>query len=310
MRRLRGQAGTTLIELLVAMIVTSVVLTATLTAFMAMTRSSEAATDVVESQREVRTTMGRVARELRNMASPGADLTSTSSTLPRAIDRNLPYDLIFKSVRDQAVGPADDANVQRVRYCLDASNPASATLWRMEQPVAAATYPTTTSCPGSGWENPRRVGSHIVNRASGQTRPLFGYVGDGGDITGTDDASRSLISRVRMFVYVDTTPKERPLETLLQSSVLLRNQNREPVARFTVTVTNFTARTVQLNGSQSEDPESQSLTYTWFDNGVAIGDGIVRDYTAPAGGTRTFTLKVKDPAGLEGAAPGKAVTFP
>jgi outer membrane usher protein FimD/PapC len=92
-----------------------------------------------------------------------------------------------------------------------------------------------------------------------------------------------------------------PSEVELSTSVFLRNQNREPTATMTGTILNPTSRLIQLNGSASQDPESQSLTYSWFMDGGAtpIGNGIVLQYTVPPG-AHSFQLKVFDPAGLEG----------
>ena len=92
-----------------------------------------------------------------------------------------------------------------------------------------------------------------------------------------------------------------PAELELSTSVFLRNQNREPTAAMTGTILNPTSRLIQLNGSASQDPESQSLSYAWYMDGgaTAIGSGIVLQFTVPAG-VHTFQLKVLDPAGLEG----------
>ena len=310
-QRLTDQRGTTLIEVLSAMMISTIVFAVTLTVFESMTRQQRIVEDQAAAQDEARNAMDRIAREMRNLASPGADLTATDSTLPRSVDRNLPYDLVFKSVRDTEVGPTNDANVQRVRYCLSTvDSPSSARVWRMEQAVAADPWPTDTACPGTGWENPTVVANTVVNRAAGQNRPLFAYAGDQGAITETDSTSRANISRVQMSLAVDPTPNARPLETTLASSVFLRNQNREPTARFTVVVTNLSTRTVRLNGSQSEDPESQSLTYEWYDDSTYIGDGVVRDYTAPTSGNHVFKLRVKDPAGLASSSSAEPIAFP
>ena len=307
-RLIRDERGITLPEVLVAMIISTIVFVITLQVFEAANRQRVRTDKHTDAQQIVRVSLDRLARELRNLASP-TDLTSSSSTLPRSIDRNEAYDLIFRSVRDTATGSATDANVQRVRYCLDTTAPTSSTLWRMEQADASGAMPGATACPGSGWENPKRVGTNYVNAIDGQVRPLFTYVGDAGVITATDDNSRADISRIHVDAYVDPTPGALPLETKLSTGLLLRNQNREPRARFTVTVTNFSSRTVQLNGSSSEDPEGYYLTYKWYDNDVYIGDGIVRDYTAPTTGTHRFTLKVYDPAGLEGVSDPFDVNF-
>jgi prepilin-type N-terminal cleavage/methylation domain-containing protein len=93
---LRDERGMTLIELLVSIIVTTIVVGATLTMFIAMTRQNTRENQAVDAESQARISLDRLERELRNMASPGADLTSVSSTLPYSIDRDLPYDLVFQ----------------------------------------------------------------------------------------------------------------------------------------------------------------------------------------------------------------------
>ena len=84
--------------------------------------------------------------------------------------------------------------------------------------------------------------------------------------------------------------------------MILRNQNREPVSEFTLTVTNPTSspRLLQLNGSASSDPEGQALDYVWYIDGVAITTKGIVVQISVAAGTHTFVLKVTDPAGLQG----------
>jgi hypothetical protein len=143
------------------------------------------------------------------------------------------------------------------------------------------------------------VATHLTNKVG--DRPLFSYTGDGGTITATDSSARADVTRVVADVFLDEDTTRPPKELELSSSVFLRNQNREPTAVMTGTILNPTSRLIQLNGSASQDPESQSLSYAWYmdDGATPIGTGIVLQYTVPAG-RHTFQLKVQDPAGLEG----------
>jgi len=63
-----------------------------------------------------------------------------------------------------------------------------------------------------------------------------------------------------------------------------------------------------LNGSESTDPEGEPLTYVWYDGSTKVGDGIVFNYTVAKGTSHNISLKVYDPAGLEGVAPSVSVT--
>ena len=68
-----------------------------------------------------------------------------------------------------------------------------------------------------------------------------------------------------------------------------------------------------LNGSESYSPSGSDLTYVWYDGSTKIGgcagSGITCTYTASSGGQHTMTLKVFDPAGLEGDAAPQTVTL-
>jgi type II secretory pathway pseudopilin PulG len=303
MSRLRDdERGITLIELLVASTISLIILGATMTVLIVANRQQRLNERQNDAGQVVRTTLDRMARSLRNMASP-TDITSVAGTLPRAIDRNLPNDLIFKDVQDVKVaGSLNQPNVRRVRYCLNTSTPSNGVLWQQIQTWTTAVppdMPDDTACPGSGWTTQRTVATNLTNAVG--DRPLFSYTGDAGVITATDSGSRADVTRVIADLWLDADPNQAPKELELSTSVFLRNQNREPAAAMTGTILNPTSRLIQLNGSASQDPEGQSLNYSWFMDGGAtpIGTGIVLQYAVPAG-VHSFQLKVFDPAGLEG----------
>jgi hypothetical protein len=199
--------------------------------------------------------------------------------------------------------------VRRVRYCLQTSGladgrtvtPQRGVLWRQTQTwitPADPLLPIDTGCPGAGWTTTVQQADYVVNRRGGLDRPLFRYSGDAGAITATDAASRADITRVQTDAWVDLDTTRNPVETNLASGVVLRNQNREPKALFTITVVG--THTVQLNGSQSEDPEAQPLTYEWYVDGVKQTETGVVIQKAFSAGAHTFMLRVSDPAGLTG----------
>jgi type II secretory pathway pseudopilin PulG len=300
--RLGDERGMTLIELAVAALVSLIILGATMTVLTAANRQQRLNENQTDAGQEVRSSLDRMARALRNMASP-TDITSVAGTLPRAIDRNQAFDLIFKDVQDVKVaGSLNTPNVRRVRYCLDVTTPTNGTLWQQIQTWTTAVppaIPAATACPGAGWTTQRKVATHITNGVG--ARAVFSFTGDAGTITAEDSGSRADITRVKADLFYDADTTKLPSETELSTSVFLRNQNREPSAAMTGTILNPTSRLIQLNGSASQDPESQSLNYSWYMDGgtTAIGTGIVLQYTVPAG-VHTFQLKVQDPAGLEG----------
>jgi type II secretory pathway pseudopilin PulG len=313
MMRVRDESGLTLIELLVAMVVSFIVFAATLAVFESMVRQEKQIEDQTEVETMARHSVDRLARQLRNLASPADIVTNiAASTQPKSIDRNLPTDLIFKDVGDtQPVGSLNSANVRRVRYCLQSSGPVAdagfsaspsrQVLWMQIQSWTSAAppaAPTTTDCPGTGWAMQRIVADRIVNTAA---TPLFGYSGDAGVISGSTDQEREQIARVTAAVQVDPDTSRPPAATQITTGVILRNQNRAPVADFEYTLLNPVTCSIQLNGSASEDPESKPLQYEWFIDGVPQNETGVVVQTSVSAGPHTYLLRVFDRARLVGS---------
>jgi type II secretory pathway component PulJ len=315
--RLRDESGFTVIELAIAATISLIVLGATLAVFEGLIHQR----DTIERQTEVETMArqgtDRLARQLRNLASPADVITAVASTQPKAVDRNLPNDLIFKDIADvKPTGSSNSANVRRVRYCLQTSGAisgqaasASASrglLWMQLQTwttAAAPAMPADTACPGAGWASQLLIADHVVNAAQSPASAIFRYSGDAGLVTATDDASREQISRVETTLLVDPDPIRMPRATQLTSSVTLRNQNRVPIPRFTYTLLNPLTCSVQLNGSASEDPESKPLEYEWYVDGVKRDERGVVVHMSLSMTPHTYQLKVRDRAGLVGTSP-------
>lgn len=288
-----GERGEfSLIGVLVASVLFVTVLGATLSLYNGLQSSSAGRVQRADVQDRARTAADRLARELRNLASPTPDQ-------PEAVDLAGPFDLVFKTV--DANGPnggLNAANVRRVRYCLNTSDPKNGKLYVQTQTwttLTAPAVPSTTSCPGTGWESEQVLADAIVNRYAGQSRAFFTY-----DATAVAD-----VAAVHADLFLDSDPEHTPLETRLTTGVFLRNQNRRPSAAFTATPT---AQGIVLNGSGSADPEGETLSYVWYDGATKIGTGIVTTYQVAAGTTHSLQLKVFDAAGLEGASTTQQVT--
>jgi hypothetical protein len=282
-----------------------------------------------DASQQTRQAIDRLARQLRNLASPADVITASTSAQPKSVDRDDPFDIIFKDVDD---GPLtsptlNPANVRRVRYCLQTTGAipsggtASATrgvLWMQTQRSAAGqalplAAPADTACPGAiaagGWSDQRMVADWITNTRVTPTRPLFLYSESAGEITGTDGPSRERIIRVATDVYVDPDPALAPREAHLATSVVLRNQNRVPTAKFIATVVGTC--TVQLNGSGSDDPENKRLIYRWSMDGVLLSSDFqnrVVIQKVVTAGAHEFKLEVFDAAGLPSVPTTQSVT--
>ncbi len=282
----RGERGeVSLTSVLVACTLLVVVLGATLTLFEGFIAKAGDATRRTDSQDAARTAADRIARDLRNLASP-------TPNQPEAVDRASGSDLIFKTVDPVGPNSGDNAtNTKRVRYCLDSAS----RLQEQTQTWTTATVPAVpsgTACPATGWTRTMIAAADVVNGAV----PVFTY-----DATGLTD-----ISQIHVDLLVDTDTIREPPATRLSTGVFLRNQNRRPTASFSATKT---SGGLVLDGSASVDPEGDPLRYTWFDGAVQVGTGITFTYGGlAADSSHAIRLEVSDPAGLIGASATQSVT--
>ncbi len=299
MTMLRDQSGMTLIELQIVLVLMVGVLGATLTTFNQSEETRRVNQDQNESQDQNRRAIDKLARDLRNLASP-------STQNPEAVERNDPDDLIFKTVAPvKADGSENDRNITRVRYCLGGSSGGKASLLRQEQtwvtPSPPPDEPMGTGCPDAGWPaipggsgNSRVVAENVVNREHGAA--VFSY----------DSVSTASVYSIGIELLVDADPTRSPSASRLASGVFLRNQNQGPQAAGTATDTG-TGHRLLLNGSASVDPEGGAIaSYEWFADGdftepVAVGPVV---YWSPPGSswpqTHDITLRVTDSGDRQG----------
>ena len=280
---MRREDGFTLVEVLTAATVMVVVLIATLTTLDRFVLNSHVTDRQNDAQAAAQTGIDRIANQLRNNAAAATDQKL-------GIDKVSSYDLVFQTAgKTRPVGSSNEANTTRVRYCLDSSVPSNEKIWTQTQTwttAATPAVPSTASCPDPAWGGQELLLDKIVNRYNGQDRPVW-------TANGADSAHTSSI---RTKVFVDVNPGLAPAEIELQSGVSFRNANQAPVADFTSLVN--ANGSVVLNASGSYDPESDLVTYTWYEGTTLIGQGLAFTWDAPGVGTHTVTLTATDASGI------------
>jgi type II secretory pathway pseudopilin PulG len=307
---MRREDGFTVIELLVAATLMVVILGATLTTIERFQRHSNRTAAQNDSQESARVAINKIARELRNGASP-----AEGSTI--GIGRVLGDDFVFQAVDD--TGTSGGANVRRahwVRYCLDSSTPANGKLWRQTFAWTSATAPAIpfgTTCPDSTVGTKTVLTGNVVNAESPPATAVFSF--DPQPPANPSATDLSQITHVQVDLLINTDAKRNPKATRLTTGVYLRNQSTPPVARFDQPSASGSGR-VYLNGSPSTDPLGSSLTYQWCDTtggaactaSTAIGQGVTMQYDSPSG-TRSITLVVTNESGQSDSAT-QEVTVP
>lgn len=290
-RRLRGEGGEiTLPGLLVASVLSMIVLVSVLDVFDGAQAHVAQLTARNDNQQSVRVAADQIAAALRNLASPTPDQ-------PQAIDRATAYDLVFEDV--DPAGPnsgANNTNVRRERWCLASTG----VLYSQRQTwttAAVPAMPPTTGCPGTGWPSTMVVAQNLTNLQAGNTHAVFTY----------DSLTLTDIAEIHVDLFLDQIITRSPTASVVSTGAFLRNQNRRPIASFTAAAT---AQGIVLNASASSDPESQTLTYTWLDDGNPIpgGTGVTMTYPVAAGSTHDLSVRVTDPAGLTATSAVQVVT--
>jgi len=313
MSALRRQDGFTLVELLVAMVMSLIVFSATLTLLESYLRQSAAATKRLDAQDQARLAVDRIVRDLRNVSSP--------LTTPKLLERATPYDVVF-----QTIGTPSGANVsgiQRVRYCVpqDSSTGsaseevliAQTQTWTTPTPAAnpwtsdpsqTIACPDLTFAPAAGQPVYTVLAQSVMNRYQQTSAyPAFSYNNglDGNSVAATDLPQ---VSTIQVNLRVNPTPSLSGATTQIQSSAYLRNKQHAPVAQFTYTATGSGG--VILNAGQSYSPDNEQLSFAWACTSspcpsagtLAIAsNGLVS--WRPGAGTYTVALTVTDQTGVE-----------
>jgi prepilin-type N-terminal cleavage/methylation domain-containing protein len=303
MSRLRtDERGFTLIEVMLVCSLFLVVLGATLTAFTAFTTNHRRGEKQVDQAEAARVGLDLAARQLRNLANPTVNASTT-------VDRALPYDFIFQT--------SDPAKTW-VRYCTQTTGDGSlnaARLWEAESATATLSAGMRGSCPGTGWATAHVVTAKVANQAGGVDRPIFEYeCGPSQPTTCPASAAEySRITNVGIQLFVDDIVGDSLREMRVSTAVYLRNQNEPPTA--TATSSRKATQQVILNGAASSDPEGRTLEFFWFEgtaptaadfadctaapaNAAGTGVTYTHTFTESIGSTVNFWLTVRDPGCL------------
>jgi len=309
MTRVRSETGFTLIEVLVSMAIAVTVFGATLSVLDVFQRDNRLDNLRNESQDEARTAIDALSRELRNGAAP-------SSTTPGALEKAGRYSIVFQTIEPTThpITSKNKTNAVRVRYCLQTkeaellgkkfkAEPNNEVLWKQTfkwtLTELAPPLPTASECPDpntADYETATQVAHHLVNRNGFEKHYLFTY------IPASPPASVAEITAVEPDIYLDVSPGQvRPGEkaggTQLTSSIDLRNENRPPLASFTVK--EIGNRRFELNASQSTDPDGLALTYKWWVDSEQLSSTSPETTTKELPlGNHTFKLVVTTPSEL------------
>jgi type II secretory pathway pseudopilin PulG len=261
-RSLNRETGWSLIELLVAMTLMLIVLSATLTSFNAFSNNTRRTTQFNDQQDQIRNTLDQIVRQARNLANPTTGSGGPSTTIAFAAGERL----VFQTT---------DPSKQWVSYCLNKSTaPSTATresIWYQTTannaltPAAVAGSDMVQGCPSdsASWQTRKVVADYVTNQKdSSVTRPLFSYFSATGALPDpVASADTSHIVRVNMSVFMTLDPAKPPAEAELASAAYMRNQNQPPTASY---VAGVSGTTYTFDGGASDDPEGRTLLYDWY----------------------------------------------
>jgi len=248
-RAKRSQAGVTLIELLVAIVIAGIVSTMMLTSWFALQRSYANTVTANDNRDNARQAMSRMVREIRDVES---QTTTTEAAVLRARAWWIEFTTTFNTAGNQAPTLAPHLVLYRLYQ--------DGTLWRFEDVDGNGTIANIDLLapdpgvpnPGSGpnfnlaeqttGEGRELIARNIVNATipyvsstdptANGTTPLFKYSYIDGSgiyqldpkVTGTDNRSRIL--GVQIHILVDLNPAKAPVYADLLSTVQLRNQRQ------------------------------------------------------------------------------------
>lgn len=258
--RLRDESGFTLVEVLVAMILSMIVLFAILETFDGFSRSAARQTRITQANERVRVAMDRVVSDLRQAGT---------------IEVADPNDLVY-TVQDGA------AAYRRERICLDANG----LIWRSS--VTTASAPTSTIGSGSSCPSPSTDPVRIANLVSDNSaaNPLFRY----------DSASPAAVRVVGLTFALNAGNAGHEDVSTLRAGAFVRAQSETalPVTSSDINATCSNAGVPTLTLSAGVGP--LNVSYTDID-GNAIGAGASGAAVVVPTGTTTVVANITSSSG-------------
>lgn len=248
-QRLSGEAGFTLVEVLVAMTIAVFVLFGILQVLDSFSSSAARQTKITDANAQTRVAMDRIVRDLRQA---------------RTVEVAAADDLVY-TVTDSATA------VRRERVCLDAAN----RLWRSS--VTTTTAPATpiaagTPCPTAG------SGAFLITSllsANSASNPLFTY----------DSATAANVRNIGLTFSLNAGNRGRTDTSTLRASAFVRAQSETalPVDDDDITTSCSSSGIPTLTLAGSVGP--LTVTYTDVD-GNALGTSAAGSSTTlPSGET-------------------------
>lgn len=248
LRRARGQRGISLVELLVAMSIMSVITAMLLMGWFALSRSYGFAVHSADARDSGRQAMQRLQREVRDAQKPPQGYPPGLDAPDAIIYRAQPYSIAFSTTFNDFgnatagwTGPTPTASPSRphlVVYRLYADKE----LWRFEDLNDSGTIDGLVAMPDEhlsvfsdeseqvNGEGRRLVLTDVVNCAATNSDdwvPLFtySYYDSGGLQSDTErtGAERKTIIAVQLRLLVDLDPTKAPVYADLRGTAQLRN---------------------------------------------------------------------------------------
>lgn len=259
---LRSEEGWTFSEVLIASVITFIVL-GSATMIVGNVASLNGTTNrQTQAQEKARTAIDSLATQLRNAAGPPG---GTPIYSPASGSTSGTTSLIFYLPGGTPNVTTNPRGLQWIRYCLDATNVSSETLWTQTAPYlnTQSGPPSTTTCPSASWSTQQSVATNVVDQectdpSTGLPTAPFTPSNAGGAI---HDIQVRLLVRVSAG-HCTRQPGDRgdQYPTAITSSIDFRNVKSGPTAALNCSVQNKHA---VCDASASTEPDGEALSYKW-----------------------------------------------